>query len=111
MSMRMASKASDTLALEISRAIELARRRVAEGEAVVLVVPVGAKPESEADPSWKAEFLNWRRKGRTVKIAAELAGVSERHAYRAYKEDPDFAREWDLTMSCSRVRRERTGGP
>lgn len=93
---------------ELRRAFQLARQRVLEGHLVVLVVPV-VKPLAEdpvqLDPPWKREFLGWLRKGRTVKVSAELAGVTKRHANRSYHKDPAFARAWDA------IRRSLEGGP
>ena len=77
---------------------EAQRQAEVEGRDVVVIAlaPAASPPTRPEgfDRPWKAEFLNHLRQGRTVVQAAELAGVTARHAYRCRKEDPAFARAW-----------------
>lgn len=80
----------------IRAAIEEAQHQAdAAGREVVViaVAPAAEEPEGFNRP-WKDEFLEELRRGRTVRHAAELAGVSPRHVYRSRKEDPRFSRAW-----------------
>ena len=74
---------------------EAQRQAEVEGRDVVIVTifPAAAEPKS-FDGTWKADFLEHLRAGRTVRHAAELAGVSARHAYRCRREDPQLAAAW-----------------
>ena len=86
----------------LQRAIDLAWRRARAGHVVLLVLPVSEDAESAAeeetkqlDKEWKRDFLEGLRRGRTVKAAAELSGVTRRHARRCYHKDLKFAEAWD----------------
>ena len=46
------------------------------------------------DPAWWDTFLDWLRQGKTVGLAAELAGVSRISAYRHRRAHPEFRRRW-----------------
>lgn len=71
---------------------------------LVVVLPVNedaenGRDESSFDRPWKALFLDWLRHGLTVEKAAELAGVTRRHAYRCRRSDEAFRRGWNLARS------------
>ena len=81
------------------------RRSVDEGESLVLssdggrflvlVVPIRGE-EAHFDLPWKKTFIEWLLKGRSVRRAAELSGVSSRHAYRHKESDEVFRNAWEL---------------
>ena len=75
------------------------------GERYLLIaVPLGAsKPPLQFDRPWKASFLQWLRKGRPVAQAAELAGVSRRHADRCRGSDKEFAAAWAAVDALRKV--------
>lgn len=84
----------------IRAAINEAQRQAdAAGREVVIIAVAPAlrsveKPD-EFNRPWKEEFLEELRRGRTVRHAAELAGVSARHVYRCKKLDSRFAEKWE----------------
>ena len=91
---------------------EAQRQADATGREVVLVAVAPATEPSPFDRPWKADFLEHLRAGRAVRIAAELAGVSARHAYRCRSEDARFAAAWSAARICrgTSQRSHRAGG-
>lgn len=100
---------AETLGTEVKKAIEEALYRTRDNrETVVTVIvlrqsqfpqedsrePEGVAENLQFDRSWKKRFIEWRKAGRTVTEAAELAGVSKRHACRCRLSDREFGKAW-----------------
>ena len=73
------------------------------GEAILCLIvktPTKASPSenekntSQKKRSWQADFLDWLRRGQTVRRAAELSGVTPRWAYYCRRTDPAFRKHW-----------------
>ena len=62
---------------------------------LVLVLPLSGN-DTGLVPPWKAVFIEWLQKGRTVEIAAHLAGVSRGHVYYCKRQDEVFREAWNL---------------
>lgn len=50
---------------------------------------------------WKWLFLEALREQPNVSRAAELAGITRRHAYRVRDADPDFAAAWEDALAAA----------
>lgn len=74
---------------------------------VVFVLPVNGsdvtrRKDSGFDRQWKAVFINWLRRGLTIREAAKHSGVTRRHVYRCRRSDDLFRREWDAVLDKRR---------
>ena len=56
----------------------------------------------QLDAPWKCEFVEWLRSGRSVTQAAELAGITPRHAWRSRKTDGVLSRAWAVAREAAR---------
>lgn len=66
---------------------------------LILVLPLPSKTKTkDFDQHWKRPFLEWLQKGRSVQMAADLAGISRRQVYRHRNSDELFRKAWDLVM-------------
>lgn len=64
-----------------------------EGRFLILVVPLDG-----FDHHWKKTFLEWLKKGRSIRMAAHLAGVARSQLYRQREADETFRNAWDLVI-------------
>lgn len=71
------------------------------GRFLILILPLPDTKSNEKDVEgfdllWKKRFIEWLLKGRSIRQAAQLSGISRRQAYRQKESDEVFRNAWEL---------------
>ena len=73
-----------------------------EGKFLILVIPLDG-----FDHHWKKTFLEWLKNGRSIRMAAHLAGVARSQLYRHREADETFRNAWDLILKKREAQKSR----
>lgn len=101
----------------IYKALKIARRQnfeasevsLDDGRFLVVVLPLSDEEEpSEFDRPWKSAFLRWLSHGLTIQQAADLSGISRKHAYNSRGVDASFREAWDRVRTTCNRRKEKS---
>ena len=88
-------------AILVERLVRKALDRARRGERVVSLDQNGYRIIIfKSGQPWKHRFLEWLSKGRSVRNAAALAGVTKTRAYESRQADPDFMAAWEEIKKC-----------